>query len=369
VVTSYHVIQQAEEVEVILDDGRELKATVWGVDPKTDLALLKLDTDEALPFLEFGDSGSARTGDWVVAIGNPFGLGGTVTTGIISARGRDIRSGPYDDYLQIDAPINRGNSGGPLFDARGRVIGVNTAIYSPNGGNVGIGFAVPATQARAVVDELLENRSVTRGWLGVQIQSLDRELAEALGLEKTGGALVAQVMPDSPAESAGVRVGDVILAFDGVATEDARHLPHQVAAARPDRETAMEIWRDGDRQRLKVRPGRLPGDQASAPEATPAVDGSRLGVTVAALDAGQRSRLTLDETVSGVLVVAVEPDSDAARRGLRSGDVIVRADRQPVGEPEALAEIVREAASQQREELLLLVNRRGSQRFVTVRLG
>ena len=214
VVTSNHVIEDASRIEVVLDDGVRLPAKVHGRDPKTDLALLKIKPQRELPYVAFDESDAARPGDWVVAIGNPFGLGGTATTGIISARGRDIQSGPYDDYLQIDVPINRGNSGGPLFDTTGRVVGVNTAIYSPTGGNVGIGFAVPASQAKSIIGQLMANGHVERGWLGVQIQSLTDALAESMQLPHTRGALVSAVTPDSPAARAGIRAGDVILTFD-----------------------------------------------------------------------------------------------------------------------------------------------------------
>ena len=245
VVTSNHVIENATELEVVLNDGRRLSAQIRGRDPKTDLALLKIDAGSTLPYVSFGDSDSARPGDWVIAIGNPFGLGGTATSGIISARGRDIQAGPYDDYLQIDAPIKRGNFGGPLFDLSGSVIGVNTAIFSPNGGNVGIGFAVPAAQARSVIEQLMNRGYVERGWLGVQIQTLTEALAESMNLPDTKGALVARETPDSPAARAGIQVGDVILDFNEQEVTDMKALPGLVAATAPGQSSAIATFSSG----------------------------------------------------------------------------------------------------------------------------
>lgn len=239
IVTSNHLIENASEIEVVLNDGVRLPAKVHGRDPKTDLALLKITPQRELPYVVFDDSDAARPGDWVVAIGNPFGLGGTATTGIISARGRDIQSGPYDDYLQIDVPINRGNSGGPLFDTTGRVVGVNTAIYSPTGGNVGIGFAVPASQAKSIIEQLMANGHVERGWLGVQFQSLTDALAESMQLPHTRGALVSAVTPDSPAAHAGIRAGDVILSFDQHEIAALKDLPKLVARTAPGEKTGQ----------------------------------------------------------------------------------------------------------------------------------
>ncbi|MCE3004641.1 MAG: trypsin-like peptidase domain-containing protein, partial [Xanthomonadaceae bacterium] len=253
IVTNRHVVADATTITVTLQDGRHFDATVKGEDEKTDLALLKVDVPQPLPAVAFGDAESARIGDWVIAIGNPFGLGGTATAGIISARGRDIRSGPYDDYLQIDAPINQGNSGGPVFDETGRVIGVNTAIFSPNGGNVGIGFAIPADTVRDVVAQLREHGRVERGWLGVEIQAVTDEIAQGLGLDAARGALVAAVEPGSPAAAAGLAPGDVVTAFAGVPVAEVRDLTRAVARAADGERASIEVWRDGARRQLTAR--------------------------------------------------------------------------------------------------------------------
>ena len=257
IATNQHVIAGAEEIVVTLQSGEQLDAAVIGQDGRTDLALIKVDAPPELIALEFGDSDRARVGEWVLAIGNPFGLGGTATAGIISARGRDIRSGPYDDYLQIDAPINSGNSGGPVFNTAGEVIGVNTAIYSPNGGSIGIGFAIPANQAKAILDELRANGVVERGWLGVSIRSVDRELAESLGLDEARGARIARVEPGSPADRAGLVNGDVITEFDGEVVDSARTLSRLVGATDADERISIGVWRDGETLELNVELGEL----------------------------------------------------------------------------------------------------------------
>lgn len=256
VVTNNHVVGRASEVEVVMDDGRTLPARVVGVDPRTDLAVLKVETQESLPYVALAE-GRSRIGDWVVAIGNPFGLGGTVTAGIVSAEARDIGAGPYDEFLQIDAPINRGNSGGPTFNLTGEVVGVNTAIYSPSGGNVGIAFAIPAHVVTGVVSQLIENGEVTRGFLGVQIQPVTPEIAEAIGLEAARGALVAQPQEGGPAARAGLRSGDVILSVDGTAIEDHRSLTRLIAGYAPGTTASVEIMRRSERQVIQVEIGRL----------------------------------------------------------------------------------------------------------------
>ena len=258
IVTNNHVIAEATSVAIVLEDGRELEAQVIGSDDKVDLALLKVEAEAPLPHLTFGDSDAVRVGDWTIAVGNPFGLGGTVTAGIVSARGRDINSGPYDDYLQLDTAINSGNSGGPTFDVEGNVIGINTAIYSPSGGNVGIGFAIPSNLAAPLIDQLKEQGFISRGWLGVQIQNVTPLIAESLALGSATGALVAQVTPASPAASAGLQVGDVILALEGEPIGTVRDLTRRVALAKPGEPQALTVWRKGDESTLTVSLGQAP---------------------------------------------------------------------------------------------------------------
>ena len=257
IATNQHVIDGAEEIVVTLQSGEQLDAVLIGQDVRTDLALIKVDAPRELAALEFGDSDSARVGEWVLAIGNPFGLGGTATAGIISARGRDIQSGPYDDYLQIDAPINSGNSGGPVFNGAGEVIGVNTAIYSPNGGSIGIGFAIPANQAKSVIDELKADGSIERGWLGVEISTVDRELAESLGFGEERGVLIANVEQDGPADRAGLLEGDIVTQFDDEPVDSARDLSRLIGARDANERVSLGVWRDGDALELSVELGKL----------------------------------------------------------------------------------------------------------------
>jgi len=360
IVTSHHVVKDADSVTVTLQDGRKLEAQVVGVDPKTDLALLEVDVGESLPAVEFGDSDRTRVGDWVVAVGNPFGLGGTVTAGIVSSRGRDIGSGPYDDFLQIDAPINRGNSGGPLFDRNGRVVGVNTAIFSPTGGNVGIGFAIPANVAESVIESLRTDGKVNRGWLGVQIQSIDATMAEALGLDGAKGALVASVLADGPAAAAGLRPGDVILSFDGWSLDTMRDLPRIVAEVDSGTEVEIEIWRDGRKETLAatIATQAAPGQELLASAVTGNGGDMKLGVMLA--PRGEPGK-------AGVTVAEVAPGSPAARNGLRPGDVIVQAGSAAVNGPDDVAGAVRSAASESKP-VLLLVERGDHRRYVAIEL-
>ena len=358
VVTSHHVVQGADTVTVTLQDGRTLEARVAGVDPKTDLALLEVDAGEALPAVEFGDSDHTRVGDWVVAMGNPFGLGGTVTAGIVSGRGRDIGSGPYDDYLQLDAPINRGNSGGPLFDRGGRVVGVNTAIFSPTGGNVGIGFAIPANVARPVIESLRTNGKVERGWLGVEIQHVDETMAEALGLDEAHGALVASVTDGGPAAGAGLRPGDVIVSFAGERVGEMKDLPRIVAELESGTEVGIEVWREGRRETLTATIGMQAQDMLAAASGE---DGGevRLGVMLAPRSEPGRA---------GVTIVEVTPGSLAARNGLRPGDVIARAGSETVRRPGDVAGAMRAAASAGKP-VLLLVERGDRRHYVAIDLA
>jgi len=371
IVTNNHVVRDADEITVTLHDGRQFEAELRGTDENTDLALLSIPVDEALPFAEFGDSDAVRVGDWVIAVGNPFGLGGTVTAGIVSARGRDIRSGPLDDFLQIDAPINRGNSGGPLFDTEGRVVGVNTAIFTPSGGNVGIGFAIPARQAQQVIDDLANTGRVDRGWMGVQIQMLTEDLAKGLGLDGTEGALVADVFEDGPAKAAGVLTGDVVLEFDGKAVSSSRRLPHLVAEAEAGESVEVVVWRDGEPVTLSLVVGLRPGAEAlaSSSSADTGRDDTRqpsVGLRLAPLTPELRARHELPASVEGVLVVEVDPNGAAAQRGVRPGDIIVRAGNRPVASPADVSEALARVTESGGDILLLLVERAGTRQFVAV---
>ncbi len=368
IVTNNHVIDGADEIKVTLTDGRELAAKLVGTDAQTDLALLKVEPKGELPTVAFGDSDKARVGDWVVAIGNPFGLGGSVTAGIISARGRDIQAGPYDDYLQIDAPINSGNSGGPVINAEGRVVGVNTAIYSPNGGNIGIGFAIPAHEAERVVSELRSHGGVTRGWLGVQIQAVSAAMAEALHVQDVGGALVAAVVEHSPADRAGVQVGDVILKFDGTAIKDARDLSKAVAKAEPGSKVNIDIVRNGKADRLATVIDRNAQNDVASSGDNPASGNAdnldqQLGVALGALSSDARAQLNLDEDVRGALVVGVKNGSAAEDSGLKPGDVIVRVNNAQVADAPSAKQALGNARDKKRPVVVLV--RRGEQQFFT----
>ena len=370
IVTNHHVVEGAGEITVILDDGSKHVATVKGRDAKTDLALIKIDAGRSLPYVELGESDGARVGDWVIAVGNPFGLGGSVTAGIISARGRDLQSGPFDDYLQIDAPINRGNSGGPLFDATGRVIGVNTAIWSPSGGNVGIGFAVPSSLAKSVVEQLRAHGSIARGWLGVQIQSVNEDLAQSLGVAEGKGALVAAVTPDSPAAKAGVKNGDVITSVNGQPIDDAHRLTFSIGAIAPGTKLDLEVVRDGTTKNLSVTVSERPamasrnGRSATEPEGLARNDEGVLnGVAVDNLTPQLRQRLNLPARLQGAVITSVEPDSAAAKAGLRNGDVILEINKQPVTNAQ---DAVALSTSAEGKKTLLRLFSRGSTIFVVV---
>ena len=365
VVTNQHVVNNASEITVTLHDGKKLPAKLIGIDEKTDLALLKVESKEALPYARFGDSEATRVGDWVVAIGNPFGLGGSATAGIVSARGRDIQAGPFDDFFQIDAPINQGNSGGPLFNLSGQVIGINTAIYSPNGGNVGIGFAIPSNLAEGVIHQLRTNGRVERGFVGVTIQPVDEEIAKSLGLESATGALVASVVEGGPAAKAGVEAGDVIVAVDGDDIAQVKELTRKIAALPPDARAELVVLRNGERKKLDVHIGRTP----SEPEAVRADAGSPaggLGLTLGELTPQSRERFGIPEEVQGAVVVGVDPAGGAAEKGLRPGDVIVSVGQKKVASlAEAKREIERQKSAE-RGSVLLRVVRDGNASFVAV---
>ena len=375
IVTNHHVIDKADEILVRLQDDRELKAEVVGRDPKTDLAVLRVESDEPLPFLEFGDSDETRVGDWVIAIGNPFGFASTVTAGIVSARKRDIRAGPYDDFIQTDAAINKGNSGGPMLNLEGRVIGVNTAITSPSGGSVGIGFAVPASLAAPVIDQLRRFRETRRGWLGVRIQNVTEEIAAAFeGFGEPRGALVAAVLPDSPADRGGLQAGDIVLSFDGKQVDKMRALPRIVSDAEVGATVPVEVWRKGRVERLEVVVGRLEENDpasASAENATSEHPVEALGLVVARPNDELRKEYELDEEAlerGGLVIVGVAPGSDAEEKGLEAGDLIIEADQAAVGGPKDLEERIAAVREAGRRSVLLLVNRGGEDRFVAVLL-
>ncbi|MEQ8379580.1 Do family serine endopeptidase [Parvibaculum sp.] len=360
IVTNNHVVGDGKDITVVRDDGTEMSAKLIGRDPKTDLALVKVESKGALPYVVFGDSDSVRVGDWVLAVGNPFGLGGTVTTGIVSARGREIGAGPYDDFIQIDASINKGNSGGPTFDVHGNVVGVNTAIFSPTGGSVGIGFAIPAAIAQKVIAQLKEDGKVTRGWLGVTIQQVDDDLAASLSLDKARGALVAQVAEDSPAEDSGIKTGDVILNVNGKEMEDVRAVSRTVADLEPDTDAEIVVWRDEGRKTIDVEIGTFPENLEMA-SAAPSDGAPEAGTT-------ESLGLALAETPDGVVIRSVDPASDAAEKGVRPGDVIVKVSGRDVKKPSDVVAGVEEASKADKNSVLLLLRSEEQQRFVALTL-
>jgi len=370
VVTNNHVIDGASEIIVTLQDGTALPATLVGRDAKTDLALLKVKSDKPLPSVDWADSAKTRVGDWVMAVGNPFGLGGTVTKGIVSARGRDIHSGPYDDYFQLDAAINRGNSGGPTFDLSGRVIGINTAIYSPNGGSVGIGFAIPSNLAKEVVAQLKESGKVERGWLGVKIQEVTPDIADTVGLPSAKGALIAEVTPDSPAARAGLRQGDVVLSYDGKPIDTLRDLTRRVAETRAGGTVDLKILHEGREKTVAVHIDRL-ADTTQVAANDPAkaerpADESVKGLKLATLDAAARKRLGLGEKVTGVVVTGLTAKTETP---IRAGDVILRVGDETVKTPADVQRKVAEAEKAGQKAVLVLISRQGNETFVALKLG
>jgi serine protease Do len=375
VVTNNHVIEGADEILINFTDGTKLKVTkILGHDPKTDLALLKVEPKKPLKAVTFGDSGKMRVGDWVMAIGNPFGLGGSVTVGVISATKRDINAGPYDDFLQTDAAINRGNSGGPLFNMDGQVIGVNTAIISPTGGSIGIGFAVPSNSAVQVLDQLKQYGETRRGWLGVQVQNVTEEIATSLGLQQPKGALVAKVSPDSPAAAAGLQPSDVILTFDGQPIENMRSLPRAVAATAIGKSVAVALLRKGQPMDLTVTVGRLPegedSEDAVNSEEAPVPEPERedlLGLSIAPLTDELRERYKIGRTIEGVIITEVKPNSPAAQKDVKPGDVIVEVTQEKVKQPQDVkSRLLAVRKSGRRSVLLLLSDAKGELRFVAV---
>ncbi|WP_366655156.1 DegQ family serine endoprotease [Fodinicurvata sp. EGI_FJ10296] len=378
IVTNNHVIDGADEINVTLHDDSSYSATVVGTDERTDIAVLQIEGEfQSLPSVSLGDSDTMRVGDWVVAIGNPFGLGGTVTAGIISARSRDIAAGPYDDFLQTDASINRGNSGGPMFNLDGEVIGINTAIYSPSGGSIGIGFAIPSNLADSVIDQIVEFGRTRRGWLGVRIQQVTDEIAESLGMDTARGALVAGVTPEGPAAQAGIEAGDVVLEFNGEQIDEMRSLPRIVAETPVGSDVEVVILRRGDEQTVRVDLGELEraeemgmleegaAPDRGAPDAT-SQELEGLGLELSAITSDLRQQFDLAEDVEGVVITDVNPDSAAAERGLTPGEVILEVGQESVSTPEDVVSMVDEAREAGRRSVLLLIDRGGEIRFVAL---
>jgi serine protease Do len=368
IVTNNHVVKSASKIAVKLSDGRELDAKLIGSDTDTDVALLKVEAAN-LPVVALGDDRRLRVGDWVVAVGNPFGLGGTVTAGIVSSIGRDIGNGPYTDYIQIDAPINRGNSGGPTFDIGGRVVGMNTAIFSPSGGSVGIGFAVPATTIQSIVEQLKTTGSVNRGWLGVQIQDFTPELALSMNLKDTKGAIVAEVVDGSPAERAGFVQGDVVVAVNGTDVADSKVLTRQVAALRAGQSASFTVLRDGARRTLTTTIERRDPERLAAPDQAPSAQPSSLGMSLMPINPAVRQQYELSNDMSGVLVASVDPDGEAARKGLREEDVIKRVGSNPVQLPSDVTRGIDEAKRMGRDTVAVLVANNDGERFVALRIA
>ncbi len=372
IVTNNHVIEGADQISVTLNDGRTLPAKLIGRDEKTDLALLKVNPAKPLPSARFGDSDSARIGDWVIAIGNPFGLGSTVTQGIVSARNRDIESGPYDDFIQTDAPINRGNSGGPLFDMSGNVVGVNSAIYSPSGGSVGIAFSIPSNLTREVVAQLRSFGQARRGWVGVRVQQVTEDIAEGLGLPGTSGALIADVTPGGPAQKGGIQNGDFVVAFDGKPIGDSRALSRAVADTPINKAVNVDLFRKGKKMTVRVTVLRLNEKTPAAPPKAPPGKPARvtlLGLSLGMLDGPARGQFHIAGNVQGVLVTDVAADSPAGDKNIRAGDVILQVQGNAVRTPDEVSGNIEFARKAGKKLVALLINRGGDMTYVAVKLN
>ncbi|RWA72555.1 Do family serine endopeptidase [Mesorhizobium sp.] len=365
-VTNNHVVSEGSDFTVVTNDGKELDAKLIGTDPRTDLAVLKVDGGGKFTYVDFADDSKIRIGDWVVAVGNPFGLGGTVTAGIVSARGRDIGAGPYDDFIQIDASVNRGNSGGPTFNLNGQVIGINTAIFSPSGGSVGIAFDIPASTAKQVVEDLMKNGSVQRGWLGVEIQPVTSDIAESLGLKSDKGALVSSAQDAGPGKKAGITAGDVITQVDGKDVASPKELARVIGAYAPGKSVDVTVWRNGKNETVKVDLGTLPSSDKQASnddnnkQAAPAKPDTLadLGLTV-----------TKSENGKGLVVTDVDPDSDAADRGIQPGDVITSINSNEVNTTDDVSKAMTDATKAGRKAVLMQITRDDSNRFVALPVG
>ncbi|WP_203414826.1 DegQ family serine endoprotease [Entomobacter blattae] len=378
VVTNNHVVRHADQITVTLQDNTALTAKLIGHDDRTDLAILKIEPKTKLAAVAFGNSDTARIGDWVVAIGNPFGLAGSVTAGIVSSRGRNIEQGPYDDFIQTDAPINKGNSGGPLFNLKGEVIGINTAIFSPSGGSIGIGFAIPSNEARAIVEQLRKNGKVLRGWIGVRIQPVNQDIADSLGLPSAQGALVAGVEPKGPAEKAHLQSGDVLLTLDGKPIE-ARFLPRMVADVPVGRVIKLGVWRQGKKLTLPLTIAALPEEPAQASSAQQpkkekghkpnSTNIGALGFFVSEITPPLRQKFSLPDSAKGVVVTQIGENSPVADRDLRVGDVILQVQQDKVTTVTELSHAIEQAKKQNRKFVLLLVQSGDSTHWVPVPLG
>lgn len=372
IITNNHVIADAEEITVSLDDNSQYKAKLIGKDVKTDLAVLKIDAGKPLPFVSFGDSDSVRVGDWILAIGNPYGLGGTVTAGIISARARDINAGPFDDFLQTDAAINRGNSGGPMFNMKGEVIGINTAIFSPTGGSVGIGFAVPSALAQPITTKLRDGKKIERGWLGVKIQMVTPEIAESIGLKEAKGALVVGVTPKSPAEKAKIQSGDVVVRFAGKEIDTMRKLPRVVADTPIGKEADIEVFRSGSIKKMRVTVGKMDESEEKKitedkePDMPVRVGEKLMGMQLAPLSNDLRTEFGVEANVQGVLILEVAEESQAQKKGIEPGDVIVEAGQKPVKSISDLKTAIAYVKDMKRKSVLLYLMRDGETLFMAL---
>jgi serine protease Do len=375
IVTNNHVVESAKSIKVKLTDGREFDARLIGADPATDVALLKIRNDRPLPSVEFGDDRQIRVGDWVIAVGNPFGLSNTVTAGIVSSIGRDVGNGPYTNFIQIDAPINRGNSGGPTFDIRGKVIGMNSMIFSPSGGSVGIGFAIPASTLHDVVAQLLAHGRVARGWLGVEVQAITPEMAASFGAKDLKGAIVANVVPGGPAAKAGFRQGDLVVAINGTSIDDSRDLTRRVAALPAGTTATFTVVREGSRRDLHAKVGMRKDEQVASndnpdqPASAPATTAEAMGLGLAAVTPDVRRAYNLGQDVDGVVVTKVDPNSDAADKGVQPGDVVLSIANKPVHTPQEVKSRIADAQAAGRTAVLILVTGQNGERFVALKLG
>ena len=375
IVTNNHVISGASSITVVLHDGKTLQAKLVGADAKTDLALLQVKTDIKLKAVDWGNSDSVKVGNWAMAIGNPFGLVNTVTVGIVSARARDINAGPFDDFIQTDASINRGNSGGPLFNLKGEVIGVNTAIYSPSGGSVGIGFAIPSALAENIVEQLEDHGRTIRGWLGVRIQTVTEDLAASLGLERAYGALVASVIPDSPAESAGIKTGDIILEFNGSEVTEMRKLPRLVAETKVNTKSDVVLWRNDRRKKIIVTIAEMKEDKKELQKTDKKTNENtlktdyfkKLGLTLSTITKEIRMSQNIPGEVTGLLITNVEQNTDAETKGVRPGDIIQEVNQVPITDMDAFKRII--TSLNDNRGVLLLINRQGNINFVALKLN